>query len=219
MSFFPFRGPPWTPKPRKTRGFLIASRWNSGTPRGPKHRKTGCFLTPWAEYTVNYKGSGDPEVTPRWPPPGSAAGPARHYNFRLPTEGLRQGHGARGRRPNRRPPARARASGLWGRRPDYRRATAHAADPRFQRNLKQKGFGHFGHLRTRYKQRMNKIFGLLDLIRKRRVAGPAWARIRNSRTPAGFRPNGWPFGLQSRCHLGTFEPAKSKGDLGTLGTL
>ena len=126
MSFFPFRGRPWTPKPRKTRGFLIASRWNSGTPRGPKHRKTGCFLTP----------------------------------------------------------ARARASGLWGRRPDYRRATAHAADPRFQRNLKQKGFGHFGHLRTRYKQRMNKIFGLLDLIRKRRVAGPAWARIRNSRNPS-----------------------------------
>ena len=49
--------------------------------------------------------------------------------------------------------------------------------------------------------------------------GAAWARIRNSRTPAGFRPNGWPFGLQSRCRLGTFEPAKSKGDLGTLGTL
>ena len=103
----------------------------------------------------------------------------------------------------------------------YRRATAYAADPRFQRNLEQKGFGHFGHLRTRYKQRMGEAgsFGLLDLIRKRRVAGPAWARIRNSRTPAGFRPNGWPFGLQSRCHLGTFKPAKSKGDLGTLGTL
>ena len=49
--------------------------------------------------------------------------------------------------------------------------------------------------------------------------GPAWARIRNSRTLAGFRPNGRPFGLQSRRHLGTFEPAKSKGDLGTLGTL
>ena len=27
-------------------------------------------------------------------PPGSAAGAARHYNLRLPTEGLRQGHGA-----------------------------------------------------------------------------------------------------------------------------
>ena len=81
--------PPWTPKPRKTRGFLIAPRWNSGTPRGPKHRKTRCFLTPWAEYTVNYKGSGDPEVSPL----RSAAGAARHYNLRLPTEGLRQGHG------------------------------------------------------------------------------------------------------------------------------
>ena len=29
----------------------------------------------------------------------SAAGAARHYNLRLPTEGLRQGHG-RGRRPD-----------------------------------------------------------------------------------------------------------------------
>ena len=67
MSFFPFRGTPWTPKPRKTRGFLIAPRWNSGTAKGTKHRKTGCFWTPWAEYTVDYKGSGDPEVTPRWP--------------------------------------------------------------------------------------------------------------------------------------------------------
>ena len=38
-----------------------------------------------------------------------------------------------------------------------------------------------------------------------------WARIRNSRTPAGFRPNGLPLGQQSRCRLGTFEPAKSKG--------
>ena len=33
--------------------------------------------------------------------------------------------------------------------------------------------------------------------------------MRNSRAPAGFRPNGWPFGLQSRSRLGTFEPAKS----------
>ena len=64
MSFFPFRASPWTPKPRKTRGFLIAPRWNSGTAKGTKHRKTRRFLTPRAEYTVNYKGSGDPEVTP-----------------------------------------------------------------------------------------------------------------------------------------------------------
>ena len=34
--------------------------------------------------------------------------------------------------------------------------------------------------------------------------------MRNSRTPAGFRPNGWPFGVPSRCRLGTFESAKSK---------
>ena len=33
---------------------------------------------------------GDPEVSPL----GSAAGAARHYNLRLPTEGLRQGHGS-----------------------------------------------------------------------------------------------------------------------------
>ena len=46
--------------------------------------------------------------------------------------------------------------------------------------------------------------------------GPAWSRIRNSRAPAGFRPNGWIFGLQSRCRLGTFEPAKSKGDFGAF---
>ena len=40
---------------------------------------------------------GDPEVSPL----GSAAGAARQYNLRLPTEeGLRQGHGARGRRPD-----------------------------------------------------------------------------------------------------------------------
>ena len=38
-----------------------------------------------------------------------------------------------------------------------------------------------------------------------------WARIRNSRTPAGFRPNGLPLGQQRRCRLDTFEPAKSKG--------
>ena len=39
-----------------------------------------------------------------------------------------------------------------------------------------------------------------------------WARLRDSsRTPAGFRPNGLPLGQQSRCRLGTFEPAQSKG--------
>ena len=33
-------------------------------------------------------------MSPRSPPLGSAAGAASHYNLRLPTEGLRQGHGA-----------------------------------------------------------------------------------------------------------------------------
>ena len=74
LSFFPFRGTPWTPKPRKTRGFLRAPGWNPGTPRGPKHRKTRCFWTPRAEYTVNYKGSGEPEVSPRSPPWGRRRG-------------------------------------------------------------------------------------------------------------------------------------------------
>ena len=78
MTFFPCRGTPWTPKPRKTRGFLMAPRWNSGTTKGTKHRKTRCFWTPWAEYTVNYKGSGAGEVTPRWarghPPRGRRQG-------------------------------------------------------------------------------------------------------------------------------------------------
>ena len=65
----------------------------------------------------------------------------------------------------------------------------------------------FGHLRTRSKQRWMDGAGRCGLgefsIR--------WARIRNSRTAAGFRPNGLPLGQQSRCRLGTFEPAKSKG--------
>ena len=74
MSFFSVRGRPGTRKPRKTRGFLMAPKWNSGTTKGTKHRKTRCFWTPWAEYTVNYKGSGDPEVTPRSPPWGRRQG-------------------------------------------------------------------------------------------------------------------------------------------------
>ena len=83
MSFFPFRGPPWTPKPRKTRGFLIVPRWISATPKATKHRKTRCFWTPWAEYAVNYRGSGTGEVTPRWarghPPRGRRQG--RHASI------------------------------------------------------------------------------------------------------------------------------------------
>ena len=43
--------------------------------------------------------------------------------------------------------------------------------------------------------------------------------MRNGRAPAGFRPNGCPFGLQSRSRLGTFEPAKSmeSGEVLALG--
>ena len=43
--------------------------------------------------------------------------------------------------------------------------------------------------------------------------------MRNSRAPAEFRPNGWPFGLQRRCRLGTFEPAKNleSGEVLVLG--
>ena len=36
------------------------------------------------------------------------------------------------------------------------------------------------------------------------------ARFRNSRTPAGFTPKGWPSGLRTRGRFSTFEPAKSK---------
>ena len=36
------------------------------------------------------------------------------------------------------------------------------------------------------------------------------ARFRNSRTPAGFTPKGWPIGLRTRGRFSTFEPAKSK---------
>ena len=43
--------------------------------------------------------------------------------------------------------------------------------------------------------------------------------MRNRKAPAGFRPNGWPFGLQSRSRLGTFEPAKNleSGEVLALG--
>ena len=36
---------------------------------------------------------------------------------------------------------------------------------------------------------------------------PPRARLRNSRTPAGFRPKGWPIGLRTRGRFSTFEPA------------
>ena len=39
---------------------------------------------------------------------------------------------------------------------------------------------------------------------------PPKARLRNSRTPAGFRPKGWPIVLRTKGRFSTFEPAKSK---------
>ena len=66
----------------------------------------------------------------------------------------------------------------------------------------------FGHLRTRSKQRWMDGAGRCGLgefsIR--------WARMRNSRTPAGFRPNGLPLGRQSRCRLAPSNPLKAKAD-------
>ena len=47
-----------------------------------------------------------------------------------------------------------------------------------------------------------------------------WATHAKQQSPtAGFRPNGWPFGLQSRSRLGTFEPAKNleSGEVFALG--
>ena len=41
-------------------------------------------------------------------------------------------------------------------------------------------------------------------------AAPPRARLRNSRTPAGFRPKGWPIGLRTRGRFSAFEPARSK---------
>ena len=111
MSFFSVPGPPWTPKPRKTRGFLIVPRWISGTPRATKHRKTRCFLTPWAEYTVNYKGSGEPEVSPRSPPWGRRLGRLASITFGYQPKASGKGTGwpswpapgLKGYRPCRRP--------------------------------------------------------------------------------------------------------------------
>ena len=112
MSFFPFRAAPLTSKPCKTRGFLIVPRWNSRTAKATKHRKTRCFWTPWAEYTVNYKGSGAGEVSPRSPPWGRRQGRLATITF--------------GYQPKASGQDTARLGS--GRRPDWR-ATAHAADP------------------------------------------------------------------------------------------
>ena len=48
-------------------------------------------------------------------------------------------------------------------------------------------------------------------------AAPPRARLRNSRTPAGFRPKGWPIGLRTRGRFSTFEPAKNKDKDGLDG--
>ena len=55
MTIFPPWAPSWSPKPRKNRCFLTSARWNSLLPKGPKHRKKQCLLTPQAKYTVNYR--------------------------------------------------------------------------------------------------------------------------------------------------------------------
>ena len=85
LSFFPFRGTPWTPKPRKTRRFLTTPRWNSDTPKATKHRKTRCFLTPRTKNTVIYRGSRGSEVSPRWrwgePPRGRRQGRLASITF------------------------------------------------------------------------------------------------------------------------------------------
>ena len=47
-----------------------------------------------------------------------------------------------------------------------------------------------------------------------------WATHAKQQSPtAGFQPNGWPFGLQRRSRLGTFEPAKNleSGEVLALG--
>ena len=62
-------------------------------------------------------------------------------------------------------------------------------------------------------------FGHGPIIRKRRVTARRGHASETAEPQQDSDPNGWPFGLQSRCRLGTFEPAKSKGDVGTLGTL
>ena len=55
MPIFPPRAPSWSPKPRKNRGFVTSPRWNPLAPKGLKHRKKRCFLTPQATNTVNYR--------------------------------------------------------------------------------------------------------------------------------------------------------------------
>ena len=58
-------------------------------------------VTETAEVTTGWGGGGE-GVGRGSPQAGAAAGAARLYNLRLPTEGLRQGHGLvlRGRRPD-----------------------------------------------------------------------------------------------------------------------
>ena len=93
MSFFPVQGRPWTPKPRKTRGFLIVPRWISATPKPTKHRKTRCFLTPRAKNTVIYRGSGEPLR-------GRRQGRPATITFGYQPKASGKGTGQRGRRPD-----------------------------------------------------------------------------------------------------------------------
>ena len=68
MPFFPPRAPSWSPKPRKKQSFLTLP------PKGPKHCKKRCFLTPQAKDTVNYRSFSRPGVVWGCVGGGSAAG-------------------------------------------------------------------------------------------------------------------------------------------------
>ena len=71
---------------------------------------------------------------------------------------------------------------------------------------------HSGPMGGRLVCRADLVWAPLNPLKTWRVESKgigAGQPMRNSRASAGFRPNGWPFGLQSRSRLGTFEPAQS----------
>ena len=81
MPFCPPRALFRSPKPRKNWGFWTSPRWNSLPPKGPKHRKTRCFLTPHAQHTVNYRDFSRHGVVWGWFGGGWAAVPAAPITF------------------------------------------------------------------------------------------------------------------------------------------
>ena len=95
MPFFPPRAPSWSPKPRKKQSFLTLP------PKGPKHCKKRCFLTPQAKDTVNYRSFSRPGVVWGCVGGGSAAGGAVPITFGY----------------HRRPPTRTRAGLVYASRP------------------------------------------------------------------------------------------------------